>query len=428
MSSIPVSRRWLLLGLAGSVAILGLDLLLLRHPEWWPPEDFVEYWSAGVVAGRGGNPYDPEALRALQIEAGRDPAKPDVVMMWNPPWTLVLVVPLGWMSPVAAHILWVEVQVLAMFAASVMLWRVYRGPPEWWWAAPLLAISAPLGMLVTYGHPNGFVVLGLAGFLYFHDRKRPAVAGMFAALTALKPHLLFAFGVVLLLDGVTTRRGRIALASGVGVIAFAGIVAWFGNPLVYSQYLAGLRQESGGNHVHPMDCILPVPSYWLRIWLAPEEFWVQMVPTVLAVVVVWAYWFPRRREWDWPAEMPRLVFLSVLAVGYGAWIFDLVVLLVPIIAVAARVRWERRQAAILLGIPYAILNLVSGLLPALAKSQGQLLGLEVYVYFAPAVLILYLLATALFPPQRSSRAPAGSAPAVGSPGREASGIGSVSRL
>lgn len=355
-----------------------------------PPEDFVEYWSAGVAALRGQNPYDPDVLRPLQRAAGS--AKPDVVMMWNPPWILPLIAPLGWLSPAAAQRAWVEVQVLAVLFSSAVLWTVYGGPPGKWWVPVALAVSAPLNMLIVFGHLTGFCLLGLTGFLYFHVRGRPAAAGACAALTALKPHLLFAFGVVLVLDGLATRRGRIALAAGVGVIAAAGVVAAVMNPDIYRMYAAGLRADSAGVHVHPTECMLPIASFWLRHWVAPDQFWVQMLPTVVAAVAVAAYWFPRRRTWDWSANAPGLVFVSVLAIGYGSWLFDLVVLMVPVVAAAVRFFPDFPDAGRTFAGLYALLNVGTVVIPLYLRSDGEPFLLHWYIYFAPAVLGLYLLA------------------------------------
>ena len=53
-------------------------------------------------------------------------------MMWNPPWALVLVTPLGLLPANAAHFVWLAGQLAAVLAAAGMLWRVYRGPRDLW--------------------------------------------------------------------------------------------------------------------------------------------------------------------------------------------------------------------------------------------------------------------------------------------------------
>src|SRR5262249_61193621 len=47
-----------------------------------------------------------------------------------------------------------------------------------------------------------------------------------------------------------------------------------------------------------------------------------------------ACWWARRRQWDWSEQMPLVVMVSFLTACYGAWPFDLVVLLLPIMQAA----------------------------------------------------------------------------------------------
>ena len=80
---------------------------------------------------------------------------------------------------------------------------------------------------------------------------------------------------------------------------------------------------------------LPVASYWLRVGMDRSQFAWQFVPCAAACVLLVGYRLWRGAAWDWPRELPRVVWVSVLATPYGGWIFDLTVLLVPVVAVAA---------------------------------------------------------------------------------------------
>src|SRR5947207_1920622 len=83
-----------LAGIAVSAVLLGGQVRqLLADPTIWPPDDFVEYWAAAKLTLNGENPYDPAKLLPLQQAAGRD--TDEAIMMWNPPWSLAVVLPLG---------------------------------------------------------------------------------------------------------------------------------------------------------------------------------------------------------------------------------------------------------------------------------------------------------------------------------------------
>jgi len=207
---------------------------------------------------------------------------------------------------------------------------------------PAIGVTfAPVVWAVLFGQNTGFVLLGLAGFAHFRKLGRPAMAGAFAALTALKPHLLAVFGVVLVL-GAITRSGRVALAAGVGTLAAGLGLVVFANPAVLGQYVQALRSPGAG--AVPLDeWVLPVASYWLRVGLR-AGFWVQFVPCGLACLGYSAYRLAQGARWDWSVNLPWVVWVSVFTTPYGGWVFDLTVLLVPVIAVAATVTLRRRWA------------------------------------------------------------------------------------
>src|SRR5262249_47255860 len=185
-----------------------------------PLKDFVEYWSAGDVFVNGGNPYDPEALSGSLTNAlGEERAS--TTMMWNPPWTLPITAPFAMLPIRLAHILWVALQLTLVMVPANMRWGALGGndPGRWFRAAVLL--FPPTVFLLVYGQIGALCLFGVAGFLYFMDRDRPMLAGLCVALTAIKPHLLFAFGLYLLLEALVSRRDRMAFLSG----AVAGVAA-----------------------------------------------------------------------------------------------------------------------------------------------------------------------------------------------------------
>src|SRR5436190_21596731 len=87
-----------------AVVFVGQIRKLLADPTIWPPDDFVEYWAAAKLTLDGKNPYDPALLLPLQKAAGRD--TDEAIMMWNPPWSLTAVLPVGLISPRLAQLLW----------------------------------------------------------------------------------------------------------------------------------------------------------------------------------------------------------------------------------------------------------------------------------------------------------------------------------
>ena len=376
------------------VVLVGLAALylaadkLVHGPTFLKPRDFLEYWAAGAIALRGGNPYDPAEL--LRVQQLADPDRTDPVMMWNPPWSLAVYLPLGAVSPRWATLLWIAAQLLAIMVCCELLWRTFGGPPRLRWVAQAVGLTfVGSWWTVSFGQNTGLLLLGLAGFAYFRKTDRPAAAGAFAALTALKPHLLAVFGVLLVLDAAFGRKGRVALAAGAGVLLASLGVAVALNPAILDQYRAAVR-DPGPDAIPLHGWVLPVGSYWLRAKLE-VPFWVQFVPCALACLGYGAYRIRRGSRWDWAAELPVAVWLSVLTTPYGGWIFDLAVLLVPVTQAATwAVNRHRPAITVLLAI---------GHVAVLAASLIWVHDLHQFFWVAPAVLVLNLIALAFRAPR-----------------------------
>jgi hypothetical protein len=153
---------------------------------------------------------------------------------------------------------------------------------------------------------------------------------------------------------------------------------------------------------------VPTVGYKLRVAAAGgvfrsdpgELFWVQFVPLAVGCGLLLPYWWLRRRAWDWAVELPRLVFASVLLAPYGAWIFDLTVLLVPVVAAWVRVLHHPRFVpAVVAATTHALLSLATVLALAFyPRWFGEQYGLYQMIWVAPAVLAWCGLVTLLARP------------------------------
>ena len=79
----------------GSVLTNGWDLGSFRFRVGDPgTNDFLQYWTAFRTLSSGGNPYDPAAATALVKLIGG--GQQDLLVMMNPPWSLLLFSPVLW--------------------------------------------------------------------------------------------------------------------------------------------------------------------------------------------------------------------------------------------------------------------------------------------------------------------------------------------
>jgi hypothetical protein len=412
-------RSAIVLVLSGAFVLVASGVLLdrvYRDPTFLKPHDFLQYWAAGRLNAAGGNPYDAAELFAVQRAAGRPDPHP--VLMWNPPWALALTMPVGLLSPRTAQLVWILGQLAVVVAAAAWLWRLYEGDPGKWWVGGAVAVLAPMTAAnLVAGQSAGWLLLGLVGFLASAVRGKPALAA-FAALCALKPHLFVPFWIALVLDATRSRPAALRLGFGLLAGIAATLIPFAANPDVGAQYFAALANPGGEWHVPLSAWQPPLVGYWLRVWTDPAAFWVQFVPTALVVLLTPLYWWRRRDSWDWREELPRVILAGAFAAPYGAWDYDLVILLVPIVAAAARLSKATRTAR--------TVAVAGAALFILAASQIEIS--LYYFWMTPAVILGYVWAMRVnlspsSPPSRFGKGAGGLGPEDTSPTTPRNGEG-----
>lgn len=355
-----------------------------------PPDDFLQYWAAGRLNATGGNPYDADALLELQRGAGRPADKPAVVM-WNPPWVLTLAMPFGLLSPRTAQLIWLACQIAILVFAADRIWSRFDGESRhrpWVWIGSLTFF--PVMYIVFAGQSSGWLLLGLVGLLC---SPNPRYALLLPFL-AVKPHLFVPLWIVLACEAGRTRRARAILAIGIAAGLSAAALPTIVNPDVWWQYLEAMNRPVDAAHSPLSGWRAPLIGWWVRMAVSPESFWIQAVPTAALAIAAPLYWWRRRKNWDWTVEAPRLVLAGLIASPYGAWPYDQIVLLVPVLAGIAAIRSHGSREQFVLAL--VVLGIVNGI--ALTIREG-----EQFVWVPPALALWYYWATCATSPVRDER-------------------------
>ncbi len=344
----------------------------------WIPVDFMAFWTAGKLHAEGRNAYDQAAVRAVQTAEVSGVG--EAVMMWNPPWALAISAPFGKLPVPGAASLWLLfLLVLVVFAADI-LWRVYGGPPSRRWVAWLLALTlAPTIYLFAYGQFTAVPLVGVAGFLACVKSKRFFWAGVFGGLTAAKPHLFSLFAIGLLFEAIRNRDGRKVLLGGLCLGAVTTIFVSIPNPHVWADYWAATQGSGSEIHRSLDEWKPPLIGWYLRQIVPGQPFAVQFLPLIVAAVGFTAVWWNQRTKWNWLESMPWIIGASLLVAPYGAWAHDGVLLLVPILAVAARFNPQTLHTRA--GVIVYLLANVAGYATYLLHAYG-----ETYVWLNPTIL------------------------------------------
>jgi hypothetical protein len=316
--------------LAAAALLLGVQLRrVLSDTSFWPPDDFIEYWCAGTFNLRGENPYDYDHMYAFQRDHDwKDIGHP--VMMWNPPWTLTLAMPLGLMPWRVAQFAWFLLKLGVLAFCADRIWRLYRGPEKRAWIAWAVTFTfLPTLIALRDGQVSPFLLLGAVLFVAFEKAGRPFWAGVVCVLLAIKPHLAYLFWLAVALDALSRHRFAIVLGGFAGGVA-CSLWPLIENPAVFDQYLAAARDHP------PAQWMSPTVGSLLRLAFGEERFWLQYVS--MAAGFAWfAYdWIRHRDDWDWAERIPWLLFVSFATAPYGAWPYDLTLLLLPLLGLAAR--------------------------------------------------------------------------------------------
>lgn len=379
------TRRLALLGLV-LVACLGVIVWkgsqLLADPSILPPDDFVEYWAAGRLNAHGQDPYDGTKLLPLERLAGRDTDEP--IMMWNPPWTLTVAMPIGLLPPRVAQLLWLAVSLALVVWSADRIWALYGGPSNGRWVAWLVALTfLPTLFVLQAGQIGPFILFGIVGFLLAERAGRPWLAGACGVLVAIKPHLVYLFWIALaawaVRRPVPTRWKVITGGVLAGLVATAMPLAC--NPDVIDQYREAMT------HRTPEQWKSPTIGSLLREVLGADRFGLQFAPTVIGLGwLAYVGWRDRDRPWNWSERMPLLLLVSFVTASYGAWPFDLVILLPAVVQVGAELaRVRDRRWIVTAAAMFAVINSAALAMNLLEQTS------ETFVWMAPSLLAAYLL-------------------------------------
>ncbi len=332
--------------------------------------DYIVYWATGQQLVHHGNPYDPTAISQIEHDAGFQGGAS--YYMRNTPWALPLAFPLGFVSPMAAALPWSLLMLGLLFVSVRILWKLYGGAAN---SLDWLGYCFPPALwCVILGQTSIFLLFGFTLFLRFH-KSRPFAAGAAFWLCSIKPHLFLPFAVVLLVWIFVARAWRI-LAGAVTAFAAGALVTTWIDPAAWSQYAYYMRTSVVTREFTP--CLADL----LRDAIRPTAEWLAFVPAILGCLWTLAYFWPRRRNWDWLQQGSLLVLVSLLVAPFG-WIFDQSLALPAVLQGASRT-----SSQLLLSVLALIYMLV----------EFQLVRFDLhsaaYLWITPALLIWALFARA----------------------------------
>jgi len=358
--------------MAGSVFLLAIGLR--GESGNLAKRDFIAYWSAGQLLAQHGNPYSDTEVIELEKQQGFKEATASTML--NPPWAMIFVLPLGFVSAYVGALVWILAIVVCIMMSVRLLRTINRGEGS---QDHLLAYAfAPILACIMGGQMSGFTCLAISLFLYWRS-ARPFAAGMAAAVLTIKPHLFALFFLVLLMDSLRKREFRTLVGVAGGFLVGVLVPLAFNHELL-SQYLVRNRLVQIG------DAFIPTISFVLRLVFNRQAFWIQFLPFCAAVM--WAVWYyMRNREiWDWNRQGLRLLVVSIWVAPYSTFLDELVLL--PV--VVAGIYFTNQRGTPNRGT-LAIFLAVNAIAFALLLAQTPVMS-GAYVWSTTAWVLWYLYA------------------------------------
>jgi hypothetical protein len=183
----------------------------------------------------------------------------------------------------------------------------------------------------------------------------------------------------------------------------AGIVATL-IPMVFDAQLMNQYADAMANRP-PSQWITPTIGTLLRMAFGEELFRLQIVSVVVGLLWFARHWRRTGCDWDWTTQLPLIILVSFVTAPYGAWPFDMVLLLPAVIRLVVRAMEgtaandSRRE--ITLAPPLLLRSRQSqAVLGALVAINLGCLGMNLchvhsfpFIWVSPAVLVVYVVAT-----------------------------------
>lgn len=330
LDSKPLYRKLLT---AGSIAallavVVALHLLLLRLPtRVYEATDFLGYWAAASLFVHGENPYDQDALLALERDQGWAGADP--MYSWNPPWLHLILSPLGALSFRQAAALWFVVNPLLIGVSALLIWDVVsRRTGAAQVALVLLAAFLYSRSLhaVLEGQVNTLVLVGGAAFLSLALRRRDFLAGAVLVLVTVKPHLSYLLLPAVVAASVRWKRWGILASFGAALSVLVLLVtvlfpAW---PEAYLSLF-----QVAASPLEPARYVTPTFRGFL---LAHTNFDIGAGLAVVCLGSFLAFIALRAHDLSLPTVASLSWIVGLPTAPFG-WSTDQIVLLLPIVQI-----------------------------------------------------------------------------------------------
>ena len=297
-------KTFTVLPVAFACVILYLAALMAAYAL--PIQDFAQYWSAAHLFPQ--NPYSTQLTAAFEKSAGIVAAP---LLVKNPPWAIVLLLPLALLGYYQAFAIWTVISVCVVAGCGKSVWDRHSSTTS---LAPALIslFFGPTVVLLMLGQFTVVVLLGAVLFCTMVRMRRDWLAGGFLLLVSGKPHIALLFLLSVVLWSVIYRRW-IVLISGALTLAAASIAALLINPHIFGQFWK--------RTILVVDETESYPNVGGMLYSVSGLHILALLPQLAGLIWLIFYWRKHRHSWDWEHH-GLIVLLMSVACSYYSYPYD----------------------------------------------------------------------------------------------------------
>jgi len=286
----------------------GLSVGSLKTPYW----DFLNLWFGSHLASTGQVDllFDPEAYRAA-MQALFGTALPD--HEWSyPPSVLLVGTPLSLMPLPLAYWVWTLGGALSLYAALSCLGQIPR-------SVRLLVVVSPVALQNAFFGQNGAYTTALLIAALALAPKRPLLAGLFAGLLTLKPHLGLLIPIAWLAAGYW-RAVFSAASVAITLFALTGLIfgfsVWADFPAVTTPLMVSILEAPYPQpyHTQAMTIFIALRALGGSLMLA---YGGQIVAALIAMAITRQIWHTKPSAMSSTDRIILTALLALVATPYG---------------------------------------------------------------------------------------------------------------
>lgn len=320
-------------------ALTWANYRFLTGSDVYVNSDFMSLWAGGRAILMDLDPYDPVVWRPLIAYFGNT-SLPNARILY-PLWTFLLTLPFALPDVGWAAAAWIAFSFLALAGTIILFpFRLGEKVDE---AGGTKRGASVLGVLVLVlgsftfratlvtlrnGQMAAIMLFVLALFLILIERDRPFFAGLMLALTALKPNPFILFMPSIGLWLIYRQRWRAVAGSAAGGL-FLLAASWLVQPGWLFEWF---KVKSRAN------LALITPTAWGLSWEITPVWW-PLLGLLLTIVVTgtlgWLLFIDERME---AAHVVSLSITASLLITPYIWVYDHLLLLIPLLLIFTRMR------------------------------------------------------------------------------------------